>query len=227
MILDNSRHYLIYNPTLIPPISVDLIGAGAIGSFIALELAKLGVPNLTIWDFDKVEEHNLANQLYGEDHIGWSKIEALKDVLQYLTSSETVSKITFKNEKVTDQPLGNIVFMATDTMKSRKDIFETSLKMNIDSKLMIETRMGAQIAEIYSINPNSPRQIKVWEGSLFSDDEAAEESVCGLRSTVVSTANKTASLAVEQFINWCNRETIENYLLSSSKPQILDSHIYT
>ena len=43
---------------------IHIIGCGATGSWVALMLAKMGISNITCWDFDKVEEHNLPNQFF-------------------------------------------------------------------------------------------------------------------------------------------------------------------
>jgi len=43
---------------------VDIIGAGATGSHVVMLLAILGFTNIHVWDFDRVEAHNLANQSF-------------------------------------------------------------------------------------------------------------------------------------------------------------------
>lgn len=46
------------------------IGCGSVGSNIAQTLARCGVTNMTLWDFDDVETKNIVNQDYFEDDIG-------------------------------------------------------------------------------------------------------------------------------------------------------------
>ena len=46
-------------------LSVTLIGLGSIGSVTGLYLAKMGVCNLTCFDADIVDIHNVSNQAYG------------------------------------------------------------------------------------------------------------------------------------------------------------------
>ena len=60
-------------------VPVTIIGAGATGSFTALSLAKMGIRNITIYDFDTVEEHNLPNQFYRQCDLGKRKVEALRE----------------------------------------------------------------------------------------------------------------------------------------------------
>ena len=42
---------------------ITVIGAGGIGAATVVALAKTGFENITVYDFDTVEQHNLPNQL--------------------------------------------------------------------------------------------------------------------------------------------------------------------
>src|SRR5437879_3733713 len=55
-----------------------LCGAGALGSHLADNLARQGFRHLRVIDRDRVEEHNVSTQLYGESDIGAWKAEALR-----------------------------------------------------------------------------------------------------------------------------------------------------
>lgn len=57
---------------------VALCGAGAVGSNLADNLVRQGVTRLRVIDHDRVEEHNVSTQLYGESDIGSGKVEALR-----------------------------------------------------------------------------------------------------------------------------------------------------
>jgi len=61
---------------------VALIGAGGLGSPVALYLAAAGVGQLTLIDHDQVDRSNLQRQvLHGEDDIGRPKVESAHDRL--------------------------------------------------------------------------------------------------------------------------------------------------
>ena len=60
---------------------VTLCGAGAIGSNLADNLVRQGLANLRAIDHDRVEEHNVSTQLYGEADVGLWKVEALRNHL--------------------------------------------------------------------------------------------------------------------------------------------------
>jgi len=66
-----------YNPT---ERHIEIVGAGGIGSPLAETLATMGF-DITIWDEDIVEAHNISNQNYYPDQIGERKVKALLNTL--------------------------------------------------------------------------------------------------------------------------------------------------
>src|SRR4051794_37731625 len=58
------------------PLTVTIIGVGAIGRQVALQLAALGVPRLQLCDFDAVDVTNVTTQGYAPDDIGVLKVQA-------------------------------------------------------------------------------------------------------------------------------------------------------
>jgi molybdopterin/thiamine biosynthesis adenylyltransferase len=63
-------------------------GAGALGSHLADNLARQGFRDLRIIDRDRIEEHNVSTQLYGESDIGAWKVEVLRQRLFRATGIE-------------------------------------------------------------------------------------------------------------------------------------------
>ena len=61
---------------IMAPLNVTVIGVGAIGRQVALQLAALGVRKLQLVDFDTVEITNVTTQGYLKQEIGLSKVEA-------------------------------------------------------------------------------------------------------------------------------------------------------
>ena len=59
-------------------VPITLCGAGALGSLLADNLARQGFRHWTVIDCDRVEEHNVGTQLYGEAEVGAWKVEALR-----------------------------------------------------------------------------------------------------------------------------------------------------
>src|SRR5437588_10661619 len=62
-------------------VRVTLCGAGALGSHLADNLIRQGFGPLRVIDRDRVEEHNVSTQLYGESDVGAWKVEVLRNRL--------------------------------------------------------------------------------------------------------------------------------------------------
>jgi len=222
--VDPLRHLSVFSPHKFGNRRVDVIGCGATGSRIVLSLAKLGIENIHCWDFDVVEEHNIANQIFGIGDIGQLKVEALADIVEV----QTGAKVHIHTEKVDgSQVLGEIVFLLTDTMESRREIWDKALKFKLRTQLMVETRMGADNGRIYAVNPNKPGHIKAWEETLYADDEA-EVSACGASISVGPTAEIIAGLAVWQMIRWFaieqgEEDDLDNEIIFSLRPMAVIS----
>jgi molybdopterin/thiamine biosynthesis adenylyltransferase len=81
---------------------VTLCGAGALGSHLADNLVRQGVRALRVIDKDRIEEHNVSTQLYGESDVGAWKVEVLRHRL-FRTAGvemEALSKeLTAKNAR--------------------------------------------------------------------------------------------------------------------------------
>ena len=65
-----------------------LCGAGALGSHLADNLVRQGFGPLRVIDRDRVEEHNVSTQLYGESDVGAWKVEVLRQRLFRATGIE-------------------------------------------------------------------------------------------------------------------------------------------
>jgi molybdopterin/thiamine biosynthesis adenylyltransferase len=221
MAVDPLRHLSVFSPHAFGQRRVDVIGCGATGSRIVLSLAKLGVENIHVWDFDQVEEHNIPNQAFGITDIGLNKAIALAALVKAATGTD----IAVHEEKVDgSQQLGEVVFLLTDTMLSRKEIWSGALKYKLRTNILIETRMGADSGRVYSLNPNRPGQIKAYEETLYADEEA-EVSACGASVSVGPTAETVSGLAVWQLIRWFSIEQggddeLDNEIIFSLRPMM-------
>lgn len=87
--------------------SVLCIGAGGLGSPLALYLAAAGVGHLGILDFDVVDFSNLQRQIiHGEDTIGELKVESARDRILKLNSDV---KVTTYNEMLSSENAMEII----------------------------------------------------------------------------------------------------------------------
>jgi molybdopterin/thiamine biosynthesis adenylyltransferase len=199
---------------------ITVIGAGATGSHVVLYLSMLGLTNIDVFDFDHVEAHNLANQAFMKADIGKQKVSAVTDLVRSKTGQ---ALLRAHNERVDgSQELGDIVFLLTDTMASRKQIWQTGIKGKNRTRLMIETRMGVDEGRVYTIEPAQSAQITRFEDTLY-DDAVAVASACGTSVSVGPTAMFLASLCLWQMLRWAQREgggegKLDNEILFGLRP---------
>ena len=82
---DKFHHETIYRGadciTKLATVSLTVCGAGALGSLLADNLARQGFRRWKVIDRDRIEEHNVGTQLYGEAEVGAWKVEALRNRL--------------------------------------------------------------------------------------------------------------------------------------------------
>lgn len=99
-----------YAPWMYEKIShgaVAVAGLGGLGSQIALMLARAGVGELFLVDFDRVELTNLNRQAYGISHLGLPKAEALAGMLQDINP---YLKLRAMEQRVTAQNAGKLFY---------------------------------------------------------------------------------------------------------------------
>lgn len=104
---------------------VAILGAGGLGSNVAVMLARSSVGRIYILDFDEVEASNLNRQVYGIKHIGMKKTEALKNIIKEINP---FVEVEVKNIKITQDNISEII-------KNRKIIVEAF--DNADTKAMV------------------------------------------------------------------------------------------
>ena len=181
-----TRQMDIIKPSILNE-EIQIIGSGAIGSFTALSLAKMGFENITVWDFDMVDDVNLNCQFFRVSDIGKPKVEALKEIIQDFTGTE----IKTKNEAYEGQVLSGIVITALDNMKTRKLILDSN-RGNIQIKRVIDPRMSAEYATMQMFDPGEGVSMSTYEKTLFDDDNSVQER-CTAKSTMY-TVNLIAGM---------------------------------
>ena len=203
--ISTARHHDYFDTLKHSYTPITIVGAGAVGSKIFEALICLGLKDIIVYDFDKIEHQNIANQLFTVNDVDKYKVDALYDWATY-KSGEKLPKDNFKHTKVEGNMKGamkGIVFLLTDTMSSRKEIYENSLRFNSAVDLVIETRMSLTHGNIYLFNPKNTRQSREWLATLISDDApTTDESLCGTALTIGTTASVIANTAVSHLVHY-------------------------
>jgi len=145
--MDTSRHRSYFDPRKHNK-SIVIIGAGAVGSRVFEALINLGLRDITVYDSDIVESHNLANQIYTQEDMYESKVSGLDRWLRRKVDEHENGvhpKTNFIRKRIEGDmrhQMKRIVFLLTDTMESRREIAKNSLRLNPRVELVIETRMA-------------------------------------------------------------------------------------
>lgn len=182
-------------------IPIHIIGCGAIGSFVALGLGKLGASNLELWDADKVETHNIGNQFFPISSIGRLKVEAAQQMVSDFGGVVPIIHPYFFNAEEHASQLQGIVIMATDSMTTRKAIWE-SCKNKLNVELVIDARMGLGDIICVSVDPALSQDQKIYENSWYPDDKASSDP-CTQQSIIYTVFDVTQEVIkrVKQYVN--------------------------
>ena len=192
-----------------------IIGCGAIGSTVAENLVRFGLTKITLYDFDRVEDKNVANQLYTASDIGRLKTEALADKLIDI-NPEVKANLRICNEGYTGQRLAGYVFLAVDNIDLRRQIVVNN-QHNRQIKGVFDWRMRLTDAQHYAADWNDPRAVQSLIDSMnFSHEEAAAAtpvSACNQTLSVVPTVRMICAAGVSNFINFVKDQVIKKIIL--------------
>lgn len=198
-----SKSYDFFQPDMVPE-RIHIIGCGAVGSTIGELLARAGLKNITLYDFDIVESHNIANQMFTSEDIGKLKCDALKELMVRI-NPEAESGIRVVPGGYTGQRLSGYVFLAVDNIDLRRDICEK----NVDNKYIkavFDVRMRLEDAQHYAADWKNKAMVENLIASMqFTHEEAQEEtpkSACNLELSIAPTVRDICSKAVINFINF-------------------------
>ena len=177
----------------IQELQATVIGVGAIGRQVALQLAAMGVPQLQLIDFDQVEPTNITTQGYDHQDLGQLKVEATARRIQHLDPTITVTTIADRFRSRME--VGTVVFCCVDRISTRESNWR-SLDNRCD--FWSDGRMLGESMRILTATDQQSREH--YSSTLFKQSEA-QSGQCTARSTIY-TANIAAGLMLHQFTRW-------------------------
>lgn len=190
---------------------VTIIGAGAVGSFAALTLAKMGIGPLTVFDDDRVEPHNLPSQFFRLEDLGRLKVEALASIV---SSFEAVA-IDARPQRFEGGRLTGVVIAAVDSMSSRRLVWDAVVASPC-ATLLLDARMGGLVSRVAVARPMDSASARRYESTLHSDADALQEP-CSSRSilfTVLGIASTLARLVRMELVGEeLPREVVQDHAL--------------
>ena len=177
-----------------------VVGVGAIGRQVALQLAAMGVPWLQLVDFDRVEESNLASQGYLEEDLGRMKVEATADLCRKINRNLEVHPVVDRFKR--SMEVGNVAFVCVDQIDTSRLIWE-AVKNKVD--FFADGRMAAEVLRVLVASDAASR--KHYPTTLFAAEEAYAGS-CTAKTTIYC-ANVAAGLMLAQFAKWLRRLPVD------------------
>jgi molybdopterin/thiamine biosynthesis adenylyltransferase len=185
-------------------LTVTIIGCGAVGSFTALSLAKMGIRQLTLIDHDEINVYNLPNQFFREEDVDRKKVVACMEILQSFDS--TIKVFPQPRSFIKGKLESDIVIASVDSMEVRKRISD-AVSSQKRVKLLIDPRMAAHVVQVYSAQLDNPATIKTYESTLISDSQALPDR-CTARSIIYAVL-PLAALICRQVASFANGEWVE------------------
>lgn len=169
-----------------------VIGVGAIGRNVAIQLAAMGVGKMTLVDFDTVEESNIASQGYMEEDLGKLKVDATARVCRAINSNIDITCVSSKFKRSMSS---DIIFSCVDSISTREFIWRN---VGEQSKFFVDGRMAAEVFRIITVDTNMAKLY--YPSTIFAESEAFV-GTCTAKSTIYCS-NIAAGFMVQSFSKW-------------------------
>lgn len=185
-----------------------VIGVGAIGRQVALQLAAIGTPRIQLVDFDMVDTSNVTTQGYLAADVGQRKILATAEAIGRLDPEIVVEVIQDRYRPRIG--IGEAVFCCVDSIRSREAIWRSA---GAECHFWADGRMLGEVIRVLAADDTVGRDD--YPSTLFAQAEA-QAGRCTSRSTIYA-ASIAAGLLVHQFSRWLrglriDRDTTVNLL---------------
>jgi len=183
---------------------VCVVGVGGLGGYVVEILARIGILNITIVDYDVFEPNNLNRQLFSEESLlGCYKVDAAVMRVAKVNSDVTVTGI---KDKLTENNAheilaGNdIVIDALDNIQTRLILAKNCAELNIP---MVHGSIAGWYGQVACVLPGDDTLKKI-----FGDVEAE----CGIEKELGNlpfTASAVASIQCAECVKILTDKHVE------------------
>ena len=181
-------------------VTATVIGVGAIGHQVALQLAGIGVLRLQLIDFDSVDLSNITTQGYLADDVGHLKVQATAAAI---TRLDPAIMVEIKPDRYRPRiATGQAVFCCVDSISARSAIWRSC---GAKSPFFADGRMLGEVLRVLTVAEDVGRGH--YPTTLFAQAEA-QPGRCTARSTIYA-ANIAAGLMVHQFTRWLRNVPVD------------------
>ncbi len=185
-------------------LTITIVGVGAVGRQVALQLAAMGATHVQLIDFDEIEPTNVTTQGYAHADLGQLKVAATAADMQRLSPEMEVQTIPDRFRP--RFPCGAAVFCCVDSIMTRQAIWRA---VGTTRQFWCDGRMLGETIRVLTATTDHARAH--YATTLFPS-AAAEVGPCTAQSTIY-TANIAAGLMIHQFTRWLRRLPTDTDLL--------------
>ncbi len=208
------RQREVVPPQRLAACHVLVVGIGAAGRQVAIQLAAMGVTAMDLVDHDVVAVENLATQGYRPADLGKAKVRATGELCLSINPDLqlTCHAEPFRRSSTRTLPClrgadrGNVaLFCCVDSIATRRLIWESALG---HLAFFVDGRMSAEVIRVLAVG--HPSVDEHYGTTLFAPQQAYVGS-CTAKSTIY-TASIAAGLMIAQFARWLRELPLERDL---------------
>ncbi len=180
----------------LPALRTLVVGAGGIGTYVALNLALMGVQEIDIMDGDRIENHNLNRQVLYYNKIGENKAKILAERLREFSKSKISALPYYFKDPSQITKNYDIIYSCLDNWEARfklsnyaikkhtrlingavttfnaKAEFSTCLECKYDSRQLLEEEQNQKRSGCNNLNSNVVMQ-NALIGALMASEAKA------------------------------------------------------
>jgi molybdopterin/thiamine biosynthesis adenylyltransferase len=154
-----------------------VVGAGGLGSPVALYLGSAGVGRLTVVDHDVADETNLQRQIaHTLDRVGMPKAESVRQAVAAINPDVQVNPVTVRADAVLLDQLvaqADVVLDCTDNFATRHAINRACVQHRKPLVSGAAIRMDGQLSVYDAREPDKPCY-----ACVFPENSGVEETRC-------------------------------------------------
>jgi len=174
-----------------------VIGVGAVGHEVSMQLAAMGATKVHLVDFDRVEDHNCLSQGYLTSDVEKTKVDATALLMQSVTPrGMLIEEHDCKVQAAENLPKSAVWFSCPDSIGARKATYFRYQKEQ--GAALFDARVLGETIRICTTHRSAdPEQYK---GTLFADEEAVRGNCHS--QMIMFGARIGASLLVREMTAW-------------------------
>ena len=186
-----------------------VVGVGAVGRQVAVQLACMGIRQLTLVDHDIVDVVNLAPQGYTPHDLNQPKVDATARWCQKLNPEISIKAVAQRFRRSvpvwrSEQKLA--AFCCVDSINARKLVWDA---LKYPAAFFADARMSGEVIRVLA--SGQPASEAHYPTTLFAQEEAFA-GACTAKSTIY-TASIAAGLMLGQFTRWLRELPVDRDML--------------